>query len=389
MPKRANGHGSLQKRGTRWVAALTLGRDEHGKLRRVVRTFDTEHDAHTWMQQHTHRPSSPAPTTLDTAHPDVLSLHAYLHEWLAIKRHHVTEKTWRDYERIVRHHLLPSPLSPLSLSTLRPLHIERLLLTQLAAGRSTATVFVVLRIVKLALSQAVDWGLLPYNPAARVRAPRRSRQELNVWTPAQVEVFLRTCQRQHPRWYALFYLALTTGMRRGELLGLHWGDVDLERGELLVRCSLVQCGARAVMNEPKTRASRRRILLAPDTVRVLNEHQDRQQSEQHRWKSRGPQEVGLVFPSTVGRFQLPCILTKIFHRLLDRADVPRIRIHDLRHTSASLLVRQGVPIKAVAERLGHTDASLTLRVYTHLYDEQRRAAALPLDVLLSASYSGS
>ncbi|UBV44809.1 site-specific integrase (plasmid) [Deinococcus taeanensis] len=191
------------------------------------------------------------------------------------------------------------------------------------------------------------------------------------------------CKKTHPRWYALFYLALTTGMRRGELLGLRWQDLGLESGEVRIRQSLVQSGSRAVLNEPKTSASRRRILLSADTIDVLRAHQTRQGQELSRWKARSPIEMDLVFPSTVGRFQLPSILVKIFHRLVREAGLPDIRIHDLRHTCASLLVRQGVPIKAVAERLGHQDASLTMRVYTHVYDDQRRAAALSLDDLLS------
>lgn len=129
--------------------------------------------------------------------------------------------------------------------------------------------------------------------------------------------------------------------------------------------------------------SRRRLLLAPETVTVLRKHREDQHVGQGRWKTRSEQEEDLVFPSSVGRFQLPCTLVRLFHKLIILAGVPRIRFHDLRHTVASLLVRRGVPIKAVAERLGHTDASLTLRVYTQVDEEQRRFPALSLQMLLS------
>lgn len=383
MPKRGNGQGSLQQRGHRWVAAFSLGKDANGKLRRLVRTFDHQEEAQAWLDQHTRSRGQEDPVPLEVCHPDVLTFGSFLGEWLTIKRHHVREKTWRDYERVVRLHLLPSGLASLTLGTLRPLHIERFLLTLLAANRSPTLVFVVLRVVKLALGQAVDWGLLAFNPASRVKAPKRRRQEMRVWTPQQVKTFLTCCEEHQPRLYALFHLALVTGMRRGELLGLHWRDVDLERGELLVHVSVVQCGAKAVLNEPKTPASRRRLLLAPETVAVLRQHRERQQAGKGRWKARSEQEEDLVFPSSVGRFQLPCTLVRLFHKLIILAGVPHIRFHDLRHTAASLLVRRGVPIKAVAERLGHTDASLTLRVYTHVYEEQRREAALSLQMLLS------
>lgn len=259
MSKRGNGQGSLQQRGHRWVAALTLGKDADGKLRRLVRTFAHQEEAQAWLDQHTRSRSGGSPVALEVCHPDVLPFGTFLSEWLTIKRHHVREKTWRDYERVVRLHLLPSGLSALTLGALRPLQIERFLLTLLAANRSPTLVFVILRVVKLALGQAVDWGLLAFNPASRVKAPKRPRQEMQVWTPQQVKTFLTCCVEHQPRLYALFHLALATGMRRGELLGLHWRDVDLERGELLVRVSVVQCGAKAVLSEPKTPASPRRL----------------------------------------------------------------------------------------------------------------------------------
>lgn len=383
MPKRGNGQGSLQQRGHRWVAALSLGKDADGKLRRLVRTFDHQEKAQAWLDQHTRSRGQEDSVPLEVCHPDVLTFGSFLGEWLIIKRPHVREQTWRDYERVVRLHLLPSGLASLTLGGLRPLHIERFLLTLLAANRSPTLVFLILRVVKLALGQAVDWGLLAFNSASRVKAPKRRRQEMQVWTPQQVQTFLTCCEEHQPRLYALFHLALATGMRRGELLGLHWRDVDLERGELLVRVSVVQCGAKAVLSEPKTPASRRRLLLAPETVAVLRQHRERQQAGKGRWKARSEQEEDLVFPSSVGRFQLPWTLVRLFHKLVTLAGVPHIRFHDLRHTAASLLVRRGVPIKAVAERLGHTDASLTMRVYTHVYEEQRREAALSLQMLLS------
>lgn len=385
MPKRGNGKGSLQQRGEKWLARYTLGRDEQGRQRRLARSFERLEDAQAWLEQHHRREQPGQPEALVNLHADALTFRAFLLEWLAVKKHQVRDKTWQDYERVVRVHLSASSLGEVPLGALTPLHVERLLLALLTAGKSPTLAFVVLRVVKLALRQAVDWGVLAFSPAARVKAPRRQRHEMRVWTPQQVQQFLSCCQKHQPRLYALFYLALTTGLRRGELLGLHWNDVDEESGELFVRWNLVQCGSKAVLSEPKTAASRRRVLLSPDTLAVLREHRERQQGERRRWKPRGSQEEGLVFPSTVGRFQLPCTLVRLFHQLVGLAEVPNIRFHDLRHTAASLLVQRGVPIKAIAERLGHSDASLTLRVYTHVYDEQRREAALPLNELLEAT----
>lgn len=385
MPRRGNGRGSIQQRGERYVAVHTLGQDEKGRQRRKTSRFDTREEAEAWLRRQNTTPNVDfgfSENALAVCLGRETLFSTFLTTWLSAKRHQVREKTWREYERVVRLHLVPSILGPIALGALTPLHIERLMLNLLTAGHSATLAFVVLRVVKLALGQAVDWGLLPFNPAARVKAPKRPRKEMRVWTPQQARTFLDACRKHQPRLYPLFYLALTTGMRRGELLGLHWDDVHLDRGELLVRFSLVQCGPKAVLSDPKTPASRRRVLLSPDTVTVLREHCTRQEAEKGRWKECSPPEEGLVFPSTVGRFQLPCTLVRIFHKLVVLAGVPDVRLHDLRHTAASLLVRRGVPIKAVAERLGHRDASLTLRVYTHVYEEQRREAVLSLDQLL-------
>ncbi|GMA16452.1 site-specific integrase [Deinococcus metallilatus] len=285
MPKRGNRKGSIQQRGERYVAVLTLGRDENGRQRRKTVRFDSREEAEAWLK----RQKTAASVDFGLPEGDLAvglgretPFSAFLVTWLNAKRHQVREKTWRDYERVVRLHLVPSILGPIALGALTPLHIERLMLNLLTAGHNATLAFVVLRVVKLALGQAVDWGLLPFSPAARVKAPKRPRKEMKVWTPEQARTFLDTCRKHQPRLYPLFYLALTTGMRRSELLGLHWDDVHLHRGELLVRLSLVQCGPKAVLSDPKTPASRRRVLLSPDTVTVLREHCTRQEAEKGR-----------------------------------------------------------------------------------------------------------
>lgn len=382
MPKRGNGTGSIQQRGSRFIAVLSLPPDQHGKRPRITARFNTRGEAEDWLQIKIAPPEQPLTEGIHEM-AATMTYHSFLQQWLELRKPHVREKTWLEYQRLIRKYLESASIAEIPVHLLTPLHIERLVLQWLTEGANKTQAFMALRLVKLTLGQAVDWGLRPYNPATRVKAPRYPRYEMKVWTAHQARDFLAHCLKNKPRWYALFYLAITTGMRRGELLGLRWQDISLEDAALTIRQSLVQSGSKAVLNEPKTPASRRCILLSPDTVQVLKEHRVRQDTEQARWKDRSPLEVDLVFPSTVGRFQLPSILVKIFHHLIQQAGLPDLRLHDLRHTAASLLVRQGVPIKAVAERLGHQDASLTMRVYTHFYDDQRRAAALPLDVLLS------
>ncbi|MFC4452353.1 site-specific integrase [Deinococcus sonorensis] len=230
----------------------------------------------------------------------------------------------------------------------------------------------------MALKQAVLWGVLPSNPASLVRAPRTRPREMQVWTPEEARHFLEVARSD--RLYPLFCLALSTGMRKGELLALAWEDVDLDRARLTVRHTFIRnIDGEWVLGAPKTRAGHRTIPLGEDVVQVLRNHL----GEEERWF--GPRGKGQpVFTRSSGSRLDPSNVARIFHRLSREAGLPRIRVHDLRHTAASLLIRQGVSPKVVSDRLGHADVSFTLSVYTHLYDDQRQQAALPLSQLLGS-----
>lgn len=196
-----------------------------------------------------------------------------------------------------------------------------------------------------------------------------------------------------------------TGMRRGEVLGLKWEDVDFERSRLMVRNNLVevhrdgipgkkQAGKATVssicieLQTPKTAASRRTVTLSPGTLSKLREHQARQTAERQA-AAEAWQDQGYVFASEIGGPTNPNYFYDQFKKLSREAGLPNIRLHDLRHTAASLMVRRGVSPKVVSDRLGHTDVAFTLRVYTHLYDEQREEAAFDLADLFPVAAGGS
>lgn len=182
---------------------------------------------------------------------------------------------------------------------------------------------------------------------------------------------------------ALWRLAITTGARRGELLGLKWADVDFSGHALSVRRSASRGEtSRLVEREPKTTAGRRRIALSPETVESLRRHRVRQ--IQHRLAvGVAYEDADLVFANPFGRHIHPNTLAASFARLTRAAGVPKIRLHDLRHTSATLLLAEGVNAKVVAERLGHTDVALTLRIYSHVTAHMQSAAATALEDALS------
>lgn len=310
------------------------------------------------------------------------SLLAYLHRWLAHKRRELRPTTYRAYVNELLH--LTPELGEIPLLSLSAMQIQQAITDRQDRQLSTAKCLsTALRTLRMALWQAVLWGVMPSNPASMARAPRTRPKEMAVWDQEQTGRFLEHAG-QH-RLGPLFTLALSTGMRRGEMLALAWGDLDLEHADLTVSRNYIRdITGEWVLGEPKTRAGVRGIPLADDMVALLQAHR----LEEQGWFGPRTGEHPMFTRSSGERLD-PSNVARLFHRLVREAGVPRIRFHDLRHTAASLLIRQGVPAKVVSDRLGHADVAFTLSVYTHLYDDQRWAAAIPLSQLLLARPSES
>ncbi len=241
---------------------------------------------------------------------------------------------------------------------------------------SPKTVHSVHGVLHRMLTHAVKWGVIATNPADAADPPRLARQEPNVWTPEEAARFLRYAESD--RLHAMYYLALATGMRRGELLGLRWEDVSFGEGRLAVRYSLVATRAGAVLQDTKTGRAHS-IALSPDTLDVLRRHRVRQAEE---CMAQGRGRAVYVFEGENGGHVQPQMVNHHFGRLVKAAGVPRIRFHDLRHCHATLLLVQGVHPKVVAERLGHSSVNITLNRYSHLLPDLQREAAIGLDKLL-------
>jgi integrase len=321
-----------------------------------------------------------------------LTVGTYLTRWLAFKQHDgIRANTLRSYADAARLHLTPR-LGRIKLERLTALDVTQLVSGMLTGGKSAASAAYTLRVLKMALRQAVGWGLLPRNVAEVVRPPRRTAPQLQVWTPGQAQTFL-TAAEGH-RLSAAFYLALMTGLRRGELLGLCWDDIDWTRSRLQVVHNLIEergagvagkqhrgqatvSSVKVQLATPKTAGSRRTVVLSPGTLDTLRAHQVRQAAERAR-AGRGWEDSGAVFATPLGGHTDPRLFYGWYRQLLAVAEVPQIRFHDLRHTAASLMILRGIPPKTVSERLGHADVAFTLRVYTHLYDDQKEEAAFDL-----------
>jgi integrase len=251
---------------------------------------------------------------------------------------------------------------------------------KLDAGLAPRSVLHIHRTLSKALKQATDDGLIPRNAASLVKPPRSGTEEIRPLDSEQVRTLFEDASASGDRLEALYVVAVTTGMRRGELQGLKWEDLDLEARTLQVRRTLSEPKGGWIFEAPKS-GKGRSIRLTRKAISALREHRKRQLEERMQ-KAGLWSDYGLVFPSTIGTPISGGNLNRSFKALLKCAGLPAVRFHDLRHTCATLLLRQGVNPKYVQELLGHADISLTLNVYSHILPDMGDAAAGAMDAAL-------
>jgi integrase len=274
----------------------------------------------------------------------------------------VRQRTYERYEQIARVHIKPA-LGRLKLKSLTTTHVRGLYREKLDAGLAPRTVQYIHTTLHKALKDAVADGLIPRNVAKGIKAPRPRKQEINALSADQAHSFLSAARGD--RFEALYVVALHCGLREGELLGLRWEDVDLAAGTLSVRRTLSQARIGHMFEAPKN-GKGRNVRLTSGAVEALKRHRAAQNGQRIRLGSLW-QDHGLVFPSQRGTTMHASNLTaRSFKPLLKRAGLPDIRLHDLRHTCATLLLSEGVHPKFVQELLGHANVGITLDTYSHV-----------------------
>ncbi|MBU6430151.1 MAG: site-specific integrase, partial [Cyanobacteria bacterium REEB65] len=285
-------------------------------------------------------------------------------------------KTYAEYSRAVRLYLKPA-IAGVRLDHLTPMQIQSALAGMERQGLQPRTRQLTLSILRVSLGQAIRWGILRDNPAARVDRPRVPKIKPVYWTPEQAIAFLEAAKGD--RLEALFVVALTTGMRLGELLGLHWADVDLKAGEIYVRQQMIELDGKFELGPPKSDAGERPIPIPPATVAALRRHREAMLAE-------GLRRCPLVFPSEAGTpIKKGNLYRRNFERITKRAGLLKMKFHGLRHSFATMLLGNGQDVKTVQELLGHSDPAVTLGIYTHVLPNAKRAAADRVGGLLQAS----
>lgn len=365
-----DGDGALAPHRCRglWGFTLDAGRRPDGQRKQVTRSgFASKRDAQAALNEAIERQRGGMLAV------DTLTVGDFLDNWLASKRR-LRPTTVRNYSGHNARYLKPA-LGQLRLADLSPQHIDQLyadLLNGRYIGATPSTVHHVHRTLRSALNTAVKRRLISWNPSHHVDLPEHRKARGVVWEPAQVGRFLDS--NAHHRLYALYHLIAFTGMRRGEAMGLHWTDVNLDAQLLVIHWQVTDAGKGPMLGAPKTDSGARVVPIDGFTVEVLRRHRERQDEERQRW-GEAWEDNGLVFTKENGAILRPDAVTVLFRKLIARAGVPRIRLHDVRHTHASLALAAGIDIKVVSSRLGHSTTTITADLYTHVTSAVARRAA--------------
>ncbi len=305
----------------------------------------------------------------------------YLHRWLEdCARQSVRPRTYECYELAVRR-LLPH-LGKVRLQALTPAHVQKAYAALLTAGLSRRTVQLTHAVLHHALKQALQWGQIARNPTDAVSAPKPARKEMQVLSQEQVEALFAA--NREDRLYALWVTLATAGLRIGEALGLRWSDIDFASRNVAIQRALQYRAPQGYsFVEPKTSRSRRTVVFPASTIQALREHRRRQAAERLQ---AGPtwEDTDLVFCNEIGQpLNASSTVTSAFQRALTRAGLPKIRIHDMRHTAATLLLSQGCHPKYVQDLLGHSTITLTLDTYSHVVPALHGEAADKMELLFA------
>ena len=379
--RRANGEGNLRKRKDgRWEGRYTAGRDpDTGKAIYKNVLGKTQAEAKAKLKQAIEEAKG-----LDAAKVGRYTIGQWMDVWFEhyakVKVRPSSHQTYRGY---IDNHIKPNigkiPLEKLTSLELQKFYkkllekgrVDRLESRNQAKGLSPKTVWNIHQIISSAMKLAQEQKLIASSPAEGCALPRLEHREMKTLPVEQLQSFLREAKDSGV--FELYYLELATGLRRGELLGLKWEDIDLERGDLRVRRQIARINGEVVEAPLKTKNAYRTLPLAEDTVSIL--------LEQKKKVAGSP----WVFPSSTGGPISPDSVLHMLHRVLKRAGLPRIRFHDLRHTFATLALQNGVDVKTVSGMLGHFSAGFTLDTYAHVTTASQRQAAKTMGGILSGS----
>jgi len=369
--RRGNNEGSLYKRQDGlWCAQISLDG------RRLTKYAKTQKDCRTWIKAMVAKIDGGL-----TFEATLMTMERFFEVWLSGKELSRRPGTVENYRKVTNSYILPK-IGQMRLQDLTPTHITQLYMLLKDEGKGARSIQAVHVILHCALKQAVREGLLGRNPVDAVDRPRVEQTETQILNEEQARHLLTTASAS--LYETVFCLALISGMRKGELLGLKWSDLDLTKGTILVQrqLQLIKPGG-YVLVPPKTKAGKRQVKLGQGMLAKLENHRKNQEALKaaagDKWK-----ENNLIFTSSIGTYMDQSRVHKEFKRLLTKAGLPDLRFHDLRHTSLSFLLENGTPVNTVQQRAGHSKASVTIDIYGHALAGSQNQAADRIDELVTS-----
>ncbi|MBK7393810.1 MAG: site-specific integrase [Chloracidobacterium sp.] len=369
--------GELKDTENTWLVRIFIGRESDGKRKYHNKTIHgTKKDAQKYLTAKLREKDLGI-----FVEPASESLSKYLDRWLLeIAKPRLRTETFNSYKQLVDNYI-GKHLGTKKLSQLQGYQIQKFYNDMQREGLSARTVRYCHSVLSSALKQAVRWKMIFQNPCNDCDLPKMQKTEMKYYTPGEVKKFLETAKAD--RLYVLFYLALETGTRPGEYLGLQWKDIDFEQGSLTVRRVVkVQKGGGFYFAEPKTKKSRRSIPLSDPLITALKKH--RMIQLEAKMKIRDCyQDSDLIFATEIGTpFLSGNVNNRHFEKIRTKAKLSKIRLYDLRHTNATMLLASGVSAKVVAERLGHSSVVLTLDTYSHVLPAMQTDATNRLENMM-------
>jgi integrase len=376
--RRMNGEGSVYQRSDgRWIGALTVGYSADGRQRRKTVSGRTANETRVKLEKLRREQDDGLPA------PDGrMTVEQLLRRWLEdVQRHRVTPLVYQNYLAVAEQHWIPA-IGNKKVLKLKTVDVDRVLSEKTDAGLSAWTVRRVRSVLVQALDQGVRWECNTRNVAAATRGPKLKRLEGRTLSQEQARVLLDSLKGH--RFEALYVTALALGLRRGEVLGLKWSDLDLDAGTVTILRSLKRVGGKLVLDDVKTPTSRRALNLPAVVVTALRAHKARQSADR-LMVGAAWHPTDLVFTTQIGTPIEPRNLNRDFDSVTKKAGIGHWGPHELRHSAASLMLAAGVSLKVVSEVLGHSTIRLTADTYGHVLQPQRQAAAETMSRVLEGS----
>ncbi|GAA0313545.1 tyrosine-type recombinase/integrase [Bacillus carboniphilus] len=356
--------GHIRKRGNKYAIVVDMGRDNNGKRKQKwFSGYDKKKDAERDLPIILNDINQG--TFVEPANETYMS---YLEKWIKNKKSQIKPTTLDTYQRLLRVHIIPG-LGHLKLGKMNRLHIKEFYsYLEEEKELAPASIKKIHTVIRSSLSDALEDGLIAKNISAGIKTPRIGRSEIKVWDEVQLMNFLNAIKAE--TLYIAFHLPAMTGMRRSEVLGIRWKDIDFENKILRVVTTITTKGK----SDGKTQNSYSRPIDLDDGTIAELKNRKKQVAKDKLKAGTAYDDQDLVVCTSLGKPISPRNLNRLWYKLRDKVDIPNIRFHDLRHTHATLMLLQGIPAKVVSERLGHASIQTTLNTYGHLLPSIQKEA---------------